>query len=371
MTAVLERTQLATGEVTFDIPALLNALPLLKATAGGRVAIPANSYVRFDGTGLAAFDFDNVIQVTAIDDMRRMTGAVRFTDLAAAIRLLPRKGRVTFTASADGTRVQLGEVNAEAMPTEELADLPTPTLGDDCGVWDNLELADLVKVATAAGTDDTLPVLTAVRIAPEGSASTDRYRLHHAADITSPIPLMVPAKVITMLGRAMKGRTVYVSYGDCGTGYRYAHFATVGLSVLVRLLDGEYPRYGSLIPTETTPFHSNRLELADAVEAAGRVVHRTDPVRLTQVDGGLEVTAVDPDGAVAFKRHVRAIDVPAGWESAFNAKFLSGALRAVEGAVVTVGTTDQPDDSKKRLILLSGSGRVRAIVMPVNLAHTP
>src|SRR5439155_21331707 len=86
--------------------------------------------------------------------------------------------------STDGTRVQVACGSARfTLPTLPLDEYPSlPEMPEVAGTLGSDAFAAAVSsVAVAAGRDDTLPVLTGVRIEIDGEgvtlAATDRYRL--------------------------------------------------------------------------------------------------------------------------------------------------------------------------------------------------
>ena len=86
--------------------------------------------------------------------------------------------------AVDGPRVSIICGSARfTLPTMPVEDYPSlPSMPTTAGVVDSATFAEAVsQVAVAAGRDDTLPMLTGVRLEIEGEqltlAATDRYRL--------------------------------------------------------------------------------------------------------------------------------------------------------------------------------------------------
>src|SRR6185436_16844521 len=105
-------------------------------------------------------------------------------------------------------------------------DYPTlPTLPDETGVVSSALFAEAIgQVAVAAGRDDTLPMLTGIRVEISGEkvvlAATDRFRLAvreltwstASADVEAAV--LVPAKTLAEAAKAgADGSDVHLSLG--------------------------------------------------------------------------------------------------------------------------------------------------------------
>src|SRR5690606_23298830 len=131
---------------------------------------------------LSSFDYEVSAQVSVdIDVEEPGTTLVSGRLLAEITRNLPPQ---TVEISTDGAKVVVSCGSAKftllTLPVEDYPTLPampgaTGTIGSD------VFAAAVAQVAVAAGRDDTLPMLTGVRVEIEGDrltlASTDRYRL--------------------------------------------------------------------------------------------------------------------------------------------------------------------------------------------------
>jgi DNA polymerase III subunit beta len=134
-------------------------------------------------------------------------------------------------------------------------------------------LRELATVAVAAGKDDTLPTLTGVRLewGPEGldAVATDRYRLAHAywggnygrfADSlltgTPEGAALLPAKELVAYVKSLpkaskRGTPALVAIRPEADGVRFTCDTGDGeVSRMIPTLDGEFPRWASLLPTE-------------------------------------------------------------------------------------------------------------------------
>ncbi|MCU1589075.1 MAG: dnaN1, partial [Frankiales bacterium] len=210
----------------------------------------------------------------------------------------------------------------------------------------------------AAGRDDTLPVLTGVRFEIEGDtltlAATDRYRLAvrtlpwRPADPSVSTTALVPARTLSETARALTaGPEVTLALSGAGSSEGMIGFeGGVGGSsrrTTSRLLEGEFPKYRSLLPSEsnalaevaTSPF-------VEAVKRVALVAARNAPVRLSFSADGVVLEAGGADDAQASEQ------LECGWEGtassepfsiAFNPQYLLDGLGAVDSDTTTLSFT--------------------------------
>ena len=244
--------------------------------------------------------------------------------------------------SSEGSRVQLSCGSARfTLPTMPVEDYPPlPALPPVAGELAGADFAAAVaQVAIAAGRDDTLPVLTGVRVEIEGHrltlAATDRYRLavremswSPMADDASTVAL-VPARTLTETAKtlATAGARVSLSLGTGAQGEGMAGFAAGDRSTTTRLLDGEFPKYRSLLPSSfDTTADVDTAALTDALKRVALVSStRTAPVRLVFGADHVVLEAGSGDDASATER-LDAVLVGEPLTIAFNPAFLLDGL---------------------------------------------
>ena len=135
-----------------------------------------------DGLTIAGFDFDVSAEVTVPAEIASPgTVLVSGRLLSDITRALPTK---PVDVSVDGTRMLLTCGSAKfSLPAMPVEDYPTlPSLPAETGVVAADLFTEAVgQVAVAAGRDDTLPMLTGIRVEISGDkivlAATDRFRL--------------------------------------------------------------------------------------------------------------------------------------------------------------------------------------------------
>ncbi|MEW2548088.1 DNA polymerase III subunit beta [Streptomyces sp. NPDC047002] len=302
--------------------------------------------------------------------------------LADICRALPNR---PVEISTDGVRATVvcgsSRFTLHTLPVEEYPALPQmPTATGT--VPGEVFASAAAQVAIAAGRDDTLPVLTGVRIEIEGDtvtlASTDRYRFavreflwKPEAPDTSAVAL-VPAKTLLDTAKALtSGDTVTLALAGAGAGEGLIGFEGAGRRTTTRLLEGDLPKYRTLFPTE---FNSVAvIETAPFVEAVKRVAlvaERNTPVRLSFEQGVLILEAGSSDDAQAVERvdaQLEGDDI----SIAFNPTFLLDGLSAIDSPVAQLSFT-----TSTKPALLSGRPAVDAeadeaykyLIMPVRLS---
>lgn len=337
-----------------------------------------------DGSlSLSGFDYEVSARVSVEADVEE-DGTVLVSGrlLADICRALPNR---PVEISTDGVRVTVvcgsSRFTLHTLPVEEYPSLPQmPTATGT--VPGEVFASAVAQVAIAAGRDDTLPVLTGVRIEIEGDtvtlASTDRYRFAVREFMWKPetpeisAVALVPAKTLLDTAKSLSGGdTVSLALSGSGAGEGLIGFEGAGRRTTTRLLEGDLPKYRTLFPTE---FNSVAvIETAPFVEAVKRVAlvaERNTPVRLSFEQGVLILEAGSSDDAQAVERvdaQLEGDDI----SIAFNPGFLLEGLSAIDSPVAQLSFT-----TSTKPALLSGKPAVDAeadeaykyLIMPVRLS---
>ncbi|MDT0545490.1 MULTISPECIES: DNA polymerase III subunit beta [Streptomyces] len=332
---------------------------------------------------LSGFDYEVSARVSVEADVEDGgTVLVSGRLLADICRALPNR---PVEISSDGVRVTVvcgsSRFTLHTLPVEEYPALPQmPTATGT--VPGDVFAAAAAQVAIAAGRDDTLPVLTGVRIEIEGDtvtlASTDRYRFAVREFLWKPetpdisAVALVPAKTLQDTAKSLtSGDTVSLALSGSGAGEGLIGFEGAGRRTTTRLLEGDLPKYRTLFPTE---FNSIAvIETAPFVEAVKRVAlvaERNTPVRLTFEQGVLILEAGSSDDAQAVERVDAQLDGD-DISIAFNPTFLLDGLSAIDSPVAQLSFT-----TSTKPALLSGKPAVDAeadeaykyLIMPVRLS---
>jgi DNA polymerase-3 subunit beta len=319
----------------------------------GGVLIDATSGPDGDRLTVSGFDYETSARVeldATIGDGGRVLVSGRL--LADITRALPSK---PVDLVVDGSRATINcgssRFSLPTMPVEDYPQLPAmPQLAGSVPA-DVLAQA-VAQVAVAAGRDDTLPMLTGIRLEIEGSrltlAATDRFRLAvreidwNPEDETISSAVLIPAKTLAEVAKTLSGAgtvELALSAGDGMLGITGG-----GRRATTRLLDAEFPRFRQLIPSEHTS--AAIIEVAPLVEAIKRVALVTDrvaQVRLEFGEEGLRLTAGGDDVGSA-EEELRCEFEGTELTTAFNPGYLLDALGALhtERAQLTFTTPVRP-----------------------------
>ena len=324
---------------------------------------------------LSSFDYEVSARVEIpCDTQEPGTMLVSGRLLADIARSLPGQ---PVNVAIEGTRAMITCGRSSfTLPTLPIEDYPQlPTMPKSSGQIDgSLFAAAVAQVAVAAGRDDTLPTLTGIRMEFDGSnvvlAATDRYRLAVREFTWQPMQsstsahALVPARTLAETAKSLAHADfVTVALSEGGSGEGLIGFEGNGRRTTTRLLDGEFPKYRTLLPSEAASVALvDTAALTDAVKRVSLVAERNTPVRLN-FDGS-EVTLRAGNGEDAQANEVVECSVDGdAIEIAFNHTYLLDGLSAVDSsvtrfsftqstrpAVLTAGDADATDDYKYLLM---------------------
>ncbi|WP_129339412.1 DNA polymerase III subunit beta [Cellulomonas endophytica] len=320
-----------------------------------RPPVPVLAGVRIEadttGTiGLSSFDYEVSARSHIPADVSEPgTVLVSGRLLAEIARALPAK---PVDVVLEGTKVTLtcgaSRFTLLTMPVDDYPALPQ--LPATSGTVDGDELIKAVtQVSVAASRDDTLPLLTGVRVEIEGEKvtllATDRYRLalreltwKPASPDLSTVAL-VRARTLTDAAKSL-GTAGSVTVGlSTGAGVDLIGFESGGRQTTSLLVDGDYPAVRRLFPDET-PIHAvvATQALADAAKRVALVAERNTPIRLAFSEGQVVLDAGQGDDAQAseaLEAHLVGDDITV----AFNPGFLLDGLGALSAPFVRLSFT--------------------------------
>jgi DNA polymerase-3 subunit beta len=159
---------------------------------------------------------------------------------------------------------------------------------------------------------------------------------------------------------------VHLALSASGAGDGLMGFEGDGRRTTTRLLDGEFPKYRALLPSESATVATvETASLVDAVKRVALVAERNTPVRLTFSGGEVELRAGAGDEAQATEAVECAVDGEA-IEIAFNPQYLLDGLSAVDDASTKLSFTT----STRPAVLTGGADTsgYRYLLMPVRLS---
>jgi DNA polymerase-3 subunit beta len=367
--------------------ALADAVAWAARSLASRPTLPvlAGLLLRVDGEQLSVSGFDLEastqvdIEVTAGAPGQALVSGRLLADISRA--LPPHPVDVT----VDGTRLSIVCGSAKfSLPMMPVDDYPKlPRMPTTAGTVRGAEFATAVsQVAVAAGRDDTLPMLTGVRLEIDADrltlAATDRYRLAvreltwNPGDPTSAsAQVLIPARTLADAAKSLaqsEELTIALSAGGAGEGIIGFSGTMNGRSSrsTTRLLDATFPPYRSLLPSEwASSAEVSVPALVEAVKRVALVTDRNAPVRMEFADGTLALTAGgDDEGRAEEQLEVAYDGEPIA--TAFNPQFLLDGLGALSS-----GTARMLFTSATKPVVLrpetADSDEYTYLIMPVRL----
>ena len=335
-----------------------------------------------DGDVLSVAGFDYEVSTRAEIAVDAETGGKVLVSgrlLAQITSALPPK---PVDVEVDGAKVAIRCGSARfSLPTMPVDDYPAlPEMPDASGTVSAAQFAEAVaQTAVAAGRDDTLPMLTGIRMEIEGDrltlAATDRFRLAvrelgwTPGSASMSTAVLVPAKTLADTARSLAGDTeVTIALGDGLIGLQGG-----GRRTTVRLLDVEFVKYRSLLPTEhTTTVEVPVAELSEAIKRVALVTDRGHHLRMQVSDGTLGLAAGGDDEGSAEEELAVSAD-GAELLIAFNPSYLLDGLSVLRTESVRLAFTTPARPALLLPVLEDGdsSGSAepayRYLVMPARL----
>jgi DNA polymerase III subunit beta len=371
------------------------------ATAGRAVSSRAQSSMALGGVrlesqgnrlGVVGTDLDLTVHVSTeiigISDGTCVAPAKLVVDIVRSLEA----GAVTMEAEGESLEISAARsrFSLRTFPVDDFPVLPEPPAPATFLPSSSLANA-LRQVVRAASNDDARPLLTGVLIAPEGTGirlvATDSYRLAmrdiDGTDILAgSTQILVPARALSELQRlsvlSPPSKDLPTASGSDGShqgdikgvglsiGEHEVTFTAGEVKVSTRLLDGSYPDYRQLIPSEyPNRLHLGKDSLLDALRRVRLLVRdNTTPVRLSMRSGAVDLTVVSQEVGDASET------VDADFEGseltiAFNPNYLIDGVEAVAGDEVLLETVDA---TKPATVRAAEERNFQYLLMPVRVS---
>lgn len=211
-------------------------------------------------------------------------------------------------------------------------------------------------MATAAGKDDTLPMLTGVHMEITGAqvklAATDRFRLALRTFEWNPvagdveIKLLIPAKTLLDNARTLDTHATDPVEIAVGTGEQLAAAGLFGIhtenrETTARMLDADFPNIQPLLPkTHTSMATVEIAPLQEAIRRVSLVTERNAQIRMQFNEGELILTAGGMESGHAEERLPCAFTGRDELVIAFNPAYLRDGLSVINTDRVVFGFTE-------------------------------
>jgi len=332
------------------------ALTRLAPAMSGKKAVPVLYSVHIDPVAsvLSAYDYETSCVTTVAEaEGQGAPFLVTYRWLLDAIRTTTGKTKTApVTVALNGKKITVSacgyELHAEAMPVADYPGIPDLSPADFLSVQAGEFRAALRRASTAASKDETLPILTAVRVAIGDGAmellATDRYRLaydHVEGSGEGSADFLLNYRTIKALDRFLTGDDVVIGLSENRISIKTQHATFTSMGI-----DGDYPKIKTLFPAEVTAsFEVDRAALLESAKVAERMGERFSPCIVRLFDGGAEVT-FDYGLFGPSKAPVATGGIVAGlneeMKCAFNPHYLVEALQQWTGDKVRISYTTAP-----------------------------
>jgi len=286
-------------------------------------------------------------------------------------------GAVTIDAGEERVEISAARSRFE-LRTFPVGEFPTITPAASGGHLLGSALAEgLRQVVRAASTDDARPLLTGVLMTTEEGVvrlvATDSYRLalrdlHDTKAIPDAPEVLVPARALAELQRlpGLGGGAEDEGGVEVTPGTHEITFRVGPVEIRTRLLDGAYPDYRQLIPSEyPNRLHVGKESLLGALRRVRLLVRdNTTPVRLSMRQGGVDLSVVSQEVGEASE----TVDGDFTGEDlviAFNPSYLIDGVEAVADDEVIIETADP---SRPATVRASERDDYRYLLMPVRVS---
>lgn len=260
--------------------------------------------------------------------------------------------------------------SVKTLPAEDFPLIPKVE-SEKTVVIDAQKLKDSVdQVAFAASTNQTQPEISGVLLALDDKSlrvvATDRYRLAEKLVETSSVhtfseEIIVPQKTIQEISRiigSQKGEII-VSFGENQVSFSFKETL-----VISRLVDGRYPDYQEIIPTEfKTTTTTQKQALVNALKTVSIFSQNTNSVNLlfSPEKQRLILNTESQDlgkGEVELPAKIEGV----GGAVILNHHYILDCLSSIDTQEVVIKFID--DDSPS-IILPEGKNGYRYLIMPI------
>ena len=356
---------------------LLEALAIVNRGLSSRSTLPILSSVLLSASGdklsLQATDLEVSVKHTLPVKVEREGQAVVPGKLLVDIVRSMPEAAVSIDASSEDEATIVCEHSSFAVKTLHAEDFPKfPEVDTEKTIELPTDLLATAarQVARSASRDETRPILTGVLTAVEAGTlkmvATDSYRLAvREIDLGSPIEefeVVVPGKAVEEVPK-MAGASQAVTMG---ISENQVVFQADGTTYVSRRIEGKFPNYKQLIPSESeTTLTVDREELLEAVKRVSILAQHNAPLRAKVTPESstlcLSATTQDVGGAEeALVVQAEGQEV----EIAFNAAFLIDGLTASSSETVSMEVLSP---LKPGVVKSAGDERYTYILMPVRI----
>jgi DNA polymerase-3 subunit beta len=328
------------------------------------------------GVTVTAFDLDTGIVSEHPAEVSK-TGAIAVSarTLLGIVSLLPEAHVTVKRLPNNYAELTSGAAHYKivGMAAEEFPKLPKDEAAHAVAVSGPTLLEMIKKTQFAISTDETRYILNGVFFEPREKGllrmvATDGHRLalverELGGDFKLKSGVIIPRKGLFELKRILDE----APDAECRLGFaeNSAIFKKPGLSMVMRLIDGQFPEYQRVIPKEgERQFMVRRDKLYDALKRISLLsADKSNAVKLSLSENLLRITASNPDLGEAkddLEVAYRGGDLTVG----FNARYLLDVLGVLETEEVSV---ELGDEHSPGVLHPPGDRSFTAVIMPMRV----
>jgi DNA polymerase-3 subunit beta len=229
------------------------------------------------------------------------------------------------------------------------------------------------KTSFAISTDETRYILNGVFFEPHAGekvrmVATDGHRLAlverpMAGDFKLKSGVIIPRKGLFELKRLLEE----APEAECHLGFAMnsAIFKKEGLTMVMRLIDGQFPEYQRVIPKEgDRRVQLNRVRLLEGLRRTALLsVDKSNAVKLALTENQLRLTSQNPDLGEA-KDDLEVAFTGPEITIGFNARYLSDVLAALDDDEVVL---ELGDEHSPGVVHAPNDRSYTAVVMPMRV----
>ncbi len=366
-------------DTQLTVSELLEPLQTVISVVENKPSLPILSHVliQLEGGELKLKTTDMEIEIHAfrkIQAQEKVSFTIYAKDLIDIIRKLEEKTVIKFNIKKSKVNIKTNN-NSFELNTFNAQDFPKSPKIDDGEIINinRADLKDLVKKTSfSMGNQDIRAYLNGLyfEINNENviAVATDGHRLSFGEikqnnNLEQQKTVIIPKKTVSELNKILKkeGDTNI----DIHLSKNYFYLKTNDTTVISRLIDGNFPNYEQVIPTnyENTAI-INRKNFLDSLQQASIFVEeRTRGVKLTFKDGELNIFSHSERGQAKTKINIKNFNKET--DIAFNINYLISVLEVL--------TTDEismvlPSENYQSCLLSSVDDKsYKYVVMPMKI----
>ncbi len=273
------------------------------------------------------------------------------------------------TASAVSIQADHYTTSLNSLPTDEFPLIPTIETSAEVTIPAQTLKEAMEAVVFAASTSETQPEISGVFLKKDDRGlvlvATDRYRLAEKVVAVSGsnqtkdliIPHRTVQEVIRLIGQYQETITVQITDNQIA-------FTIQDTNIISRLIDGQYPEYGQIIPTEfNTTITTETKVLLQALKTSGIFSRTTNSVVLHCDTAKQEVVVKAASSDVGES----VVEIPSkvvGPDATitFNYRYLTDALSVISTEQVELRIVN---DTAPVIVAPEGDKNYLYLVMPI------